>query len=101
MFSGKRAAVYIHGDFHPIHEPWFNDWLKLVTVEMSRKEFKSNISKRGGMIWKHEPEEEANKAIGDSLEREWKRAQIVHWGRRFGNGWMLCIVQSESREYPS
>jgi hypothetical protein len=25
MFSGKRAAVYIHGDFHPIHEPWFND----------------------------------------------------------------------------
>jgi hypothetical protein len=24
MFSGKRAAVYIHGDFHPIHELWFN-----------------------------------------------------------------------------
>jgi hypothetical protein len=42
---------------------------------MSREESKSKISKREGMISQRELEEEANKAIGDNLEREWKRAQ--------------------------
>ncbi|KAJ5123269.1 FAD-dependent pyridine nucleotide-disulfide oxidoreductase [Penicillium atrosanguineum] len=59
MFSGKRAAVYIH-------------------VEMSREESKSNISKREGNISHRELEEEANNAIGDNLDREWKRAQNLN-----------------------
>ncbi|KAJ5902877.1 FAD-dependent pyridine nucleotide-disulfide oxidoreductase, partial [Penicillium taxi] len=57
MFSGKRAAVYIH-------------------VEMSREESKSKISKREGNISLRDLEKEANSAIGDNLEREWRRALI-------------------------
>lgn len=43
---------------------------------MSREESKSMISKRERVISHHELEEEANNAIGDNLEREWKRAQM-------------------------
>ncbi|KAJ5229185.1 hypothetical protein N7489_009893 [Penicillium chrysogenum] len=55
MYSGKKAAVYLH-------------------VEMSREESKSNISKRTGLSHS-ELEEEAVREIGDNLEPVWKRAQ--------------------------
>lgn len=45
-------------------------------VEMSREESKSMISKREGAIAYRELEEEASDAIGDNLEREWKRARM-------------------------
>jgi hypothetical protein len=44
---------------------------------MSREESKSNISKREGDISHRELEEEAYNAIGDNLDREWKRAQNI------------------------
>jgi hypothetical protein len=76
MFSGKRAAVYIHGEFPPpTCQPWLKYWLRSIAVEMSREESKSIISKREGMISHRELEKEAYNAIGDNLEREWKRAQ--------------------------
>ncbi|KAJ5952976.1 FAD-dependent pyridine nucleotide-disulfide oxidoreductase [Penicillium vulpinum] len=55
MFTGKKAAVYVH-------------------VEMSREESKSKISKRTGLSHR-ELEKEAMRAIGDNLDKEWKRAQ--------------------------
>ncbi|GAM43260.1 hypothetical protein TCE0_047r17927 [Talaromyces pinophilus] len=54
MFSGKRAAVYIH-------------------VELGRMDSLAAIGKRG--LSPRELEEEANKLIGDDLEHLWKRAQ--------------------------
>lgn len=45
---------------------------------MSREESKSKISKREGILSQRELEEEANNAIGDDLERVWKRALALH-----------------------
>lgn len=56
MFSGKRAAVYIH-------------------VEMSREESASKVSKRDGLLSRRELEKEAVRAIGANLEPQWERAQ--------------------------
>ncbi|CAG8890485.1 unnamed protein product [Penicillium egyptiacum] len=55
MYSGKKAAVYLH-------------------VELSREESKSKVSKRTGLSHR-ELEQEAVREIGDNLDREWKRAQ--------------------------
>ncbi|KAJ5316516.1 hypothetical protein N7508_001024 [Penicillium antarcticum] len=55
MFSGKRAAVYIH-------------------VEMSREDSQSKVSKRD-ILSRRELEREAARAIGENLEPQWKRAQ--------------------------
>lgn len=44
---------------------------------MSREESKSKISKCEGVISHRELEEEANNAVGDNLQRERKRAQIL------------------------
>ncbi|OQD82416.1 hypothetical protein PENANT_c021G05111 [Penicillium antarcticum] len=54
MFSGKKAAVYLH-------------------VELSHEESKSKVSKREGLS-RRELEKEADRAIGDNLEKEWERA---------------------------
>ncbi|KAJ5143321.1 FAD-dependent pyridine nucleotide-disulfide oxidoreductase [Penicillium bovifimosum] len=54
MFSGKKAAVYLH-------------------VELSREESKALVSKRAELSHR-ELEEEAMTSIGDNLDREWKRA---------------------------
>ncbi|KAJ5142397.1 hypothetical protein N7476_003743 [Penicillium atrosanguineum] len=56
MFSGKRAAVYIH-------------------VEMSREESASKVSKRDELLSRRELEKEAIRAIGDNLEPQWTRAR--------------------------
>ncbi|KAJ6050283.1 uncharacterized protein N7446_005479 [Penicillium canescens] len=53
MFSGKKAAVYLH-------------------VEMSREESKSKVSKREGLS-RRELEKEADRAIGDNLDKVWER----------------------------
>ncbi|CAI7651334.1 unnamed protein product [Penicillium viridicatum] len=55
MFSGKKAAVYLH-------------------VELSREESKSKVSKRTGLSHR-ELEKEAIRAIGTNLEGAWKKAQ--------------------------
>ncbi|KAJ5171159.1 FAD-dependent pyridine nucleotide-disulfide oxidoreductase [Penicillium coprophilum] len=55
MFSGKKAAVFVH-------------------VEMSREESTSQISKRTGLSHR-ELEKEAMRAIGNNLDDQWKRAQ--------------------------
>ncbi|KAJ6166618.1 hypothetical protein N7470_002065 [Penicillium chermesinum] len=55
MFSGKRAAVYLH-------------------VELSKEETTSKISKRSNLSAR-ELEKEAMRAIGDDLASEWERAQ--------------------------
>lgn len=46
----------------------------LITVELSREESKSKVSKRTGLSHR-ELEKEAIRAIGTNLEDEWKRAQ--------------------------
>lgn len=56
MFSGKRAAVYIH-------------------VEKSREESAFKVSKRDELLSRRELEKEAIRAIGDNLEPEWTRAK--------------------------
>ncbi|KAJ5083859.1 hypothetical protein NUU61_008438 [Penicillium alfredii] len=56
MFSGKKAAVYLH-------------------VEISREDSQSKISKRSGSLSRRELEREAVDAIGDNLESQWKRIQ--------------------------
>ncbi|KAJ5787618.1 FAD-dependent pyridine nucleotide-disulfide oxidoreductase [Penicillium paradoxum] len=55
MFSGKKAAVFLH-------------------VELSREESKSKLSKRSNLS-RRELEQEAEDAIGDNLDKEWKCAQ--------------------------
>ncbi|KAJ5179960.1 hypothetical protein N7492_003170 [Penicillium capsulatum] len=59
MFSGKRAAVYVH-------------------VEMSREDTKSKISKRTDNLSRRELEQEANEAIASNLEPQWQRVQQKH-----------------------
>lgn len=56
MFSGKRAAVYIH-------------------VEMSREESASKVSKRDELLTHRELEKEAVRAIGANLEPQWEQVQ--------------------------
>lgn len=56
MFSGKRAAVYIH-------------------VEMSREESASKVSKRDERLTRRELEREAARAIGENLEPQWEQVQ--------------------------
>ncbi|KAJ5585614.1 uncharacterized protein N7459_005414 [Penicillium hispanicum] len=56
MFSGKRAAVYIH-------------------VEMSREESQSKVSKRNGLVSRRELAKEAARAIGTNLELQWERVE--------------------------
>jgi hypothetical protein len=56
MFSGKRAAVYIH-------------------VEMSREESASKVSRRDELLSRRELEKEAIRAIGTNLEPQWTQAQ--------------------------
>ena len=48
----------------------------LITVEMSREESKSKVSKREGLS-RRELEREADRAIGENLEPQWKRAQHI------------------------
>ncbi|KAJ5650360.1 uncharacterized protein N7484_004083 [Penicillium longicatenatum] len=55
MFTGKKAAVYLH-------------------VEMSREDSHSKVSKRSGLS-ETELVEEATRAIGDKLERKWEEIQ--------------------------
>lgn len=47
------------------------------TVEMSREESKSDISKRGSPRSRSVSEEEASNAVGNTLAQEWKRAQML------------------------
>ncbi|CAI7640503.1 hypothetical protein N7533_012793 [Penicillium manginii] len=54
MFSGKKAAVYLH-------------------VQLSREDSASKISKRGDLSYR-ELEKEARRAIGDNLEPQWAKA---------------------------
>lgn len=56
MFSGKRAAVYLH-------------------VELSREDTKSKLSKRNDQLSHRELEQEAEDAIGNDLEEQWQKAQ--------------------------
>lgn len=56
MFSGKRAAVYIH-------------------VEMSQEESASKVSKRDKLLTRRELEKEAVRAIGTNLEPQWEQVQ--------------------------
>lgn len=53
MFSGKKAAVYLH-------------------VQLSREDSASKISKRGDLSHR-ELEKEARRAIGDNLEPQWAK----------------------------
>lgn len=70
MFSGKRAAVYIHGKSFISLRPVY---ILTVIVELGRMDSLAAIGKRG--LSARELEEEANKLIGDDLEHLWKRAQ--------------------------
>lgn len=56
MFSGKRAAVYLH-------------------VEMSTEESESMVSKRNELLTRRELEEEAERAIGANLEPQWEQVR--------------------------
>lgn len=55
MFSGKKAAVYLH-------------------VQLSREDSASKISKRGDLSHR-ELEKEARRAIGDNLEPQWEKVK--------------------------
>lgn len=55
MFSGKKAAVYLH-------------------VQLSREDSASKISKRANLNHR-ELEKEARRAIGDNLEPQWAEVQ--------------------------
>ncbi|KAJ5769782.1 uncharacterized protein N7511_001833 [Penicillium nucicola] len=72
MFSGKKAAVYLHGKFR-FYTLEFLFLTDLVLVELSREESKSKVSKREGLS-RRELEKEADRAIGENLEKEWQRA---------------------------
>lgn len=56
MFSGKRAAVYLH-------------------VEMSNEESTSKVARRDGVLTRRRLEKEAVRAIGANLEPQWEQAQ--------------------------
>ncbi|GES59423.1 FAD-dependent pyridine nucleotide-disulfide oxidoreductase [Aspergillus terreus] len=56
MFSGKRAAVYLH-------------------VEMSTEESTSKVARRDGVLTRRKLEKEAVRMIGANLEPQWEQAQ--------------------------
>jgi len=55
MFSGKKAAVYLH-------------------VEMSKEDSQSKVSKRSGLS-QRELMKEAIRAIGNNLEPQWEQVK--------------------------
>lgn len=73
MYTGKKAGVFVHGKFPSLADSTRRS-LTWLTVEMSREESASKISRRTGLSHS-ELEEEAKRAIGDNLDDVWKRAQ--------------------------
>lgn len=75
MYSGKRAAVFVHGKFnHPFRST--ERGLKLADkcfpVELAREESLASIGKRENELSERELEERAMEMIGDNLEPLWK-----------------------------
>jgi thioredoxin reductase len=76
MYSGKKAAVYIHGE-----SPFCLGILRRQldanreAVELAREESLASIGKRGSEATRRALEKEAFRLIGDNLEPLWKKAK--------------------------
>jgi hypothetical protein len=57
----------------PYYKPYRRLLTNYVTVEMSREDSQSKVSKRN-ILSRRELEKEAARAIGENLEPQWKRA---------------------------
>lgn len=68
MYSGKGAAVKIHGEL--TRGTSLGAHANIIAVELAREDSAAVVSKRG-------LEEEAWNSVGDDLEALWKRAQVV------------------------
>lgn len=74
MYSGKRAAVFVHGKLYPVSttHPYVNSAL----VELAKEESLASIGKRETDLTMGELEARALRMIGDNIEPLWKRAQL-------------------------
>lgn len=78
MFSGKRAAVFLHGISYPLppHIPQALKQTQLITktVELAKEEANHSISKRN-LPSRRVMEREAERAMGNDLEEAWNKAR--------------------------